>query len=130
MREQSCQVIAKIGNKVASLPLRVTSTPVYKMVAELENDPSGEVNKSILRITVTDRDGKPCEGRKVEIFVVGGSSDCSVVTTSSEGTALAVITWDSTYPGIQQVTLVSEGLSPVVVQRSNLENKPGTKLSN
>jgi len=130
LREKKGSVAVRIGQKTATLPINVVAASVYKISATLDNDPSGDTNRSILAVTIKDQYGKAGAGRKVDISVIGGSSDCPSLQTSSDGTASAIITWDPSCPGTPQVTISSEGLSPITITRPIPGDKPEPDTSN
>ncbi|MDI6828254.1 MAG: phosphodiester glycosidase family protein [Armatimonadota bacterium] len=109
------EIVVKLGNRIASLPIQVVSKSAGKLTAELVADPSGEPNKSILNVLVTDVAGKPVKDCMVSVKVTGGASDQPWKNTDADGKVSFAITWEESTGG--EVTASAEGLSPFTIKR-------------
>ena len=112
------EVAAKLGSRIARIPVKTVAGPASTLTATLEADATGTPNRSTLVVSVTDLNDNSVQGQQVSVRVVGGTSDQASLTTAQDGKASTGITWDAA-PGTQaRVTVTAGELAPVVVQRA------------
>jgi len=110
-------VTAKIGSRIASLPVEATPGLPDKLTARFESDPTGAPNRSLLKVSVRDVNGNCVEGCQVSVQVMGGTPDQPSLTTAKDGTASTGITWEAALGTPASATITCAALPAVVVER-------------
>jgi hypothetical protein len=102
------QVLAHIGAKQVSIPVRVlpdTPSQLRAALGAVENNPP---DRNLLTVTVLDRFGNPIRGQKVTVAIQGGEL-LGPLNTGEDGKAMAEIVWDAP-PEKRLLTAVSGNL--------------------
>jgi len=103
-------VVALIGEKRAELPVIVVPGKPAKLTAKIVPDPTGAPNLGQVVVKLTDANGNGIAGKEVTITITGGMPDSRYKTTDAKGSAVFIVTWDSTKDNAK-VKVSSAGLT-------------------
>lgn len=115
-RAHAGTISARIGQKTASIPIEVFSTQSGKLAATFQPDPSGDVKKSLLTVSLTDSSGNPITGRKVVVKITGGVPDCVEAATDENGQFAMIVTWNDPADALDSALIEAAGVPSLTVR--------------
>lgn len=111
------EVVVKLGSRAARTTIETVAGPPQKVRATLDGDKSGAENRSILSITIYDRNWNVLEGVALQVTVTGGKLDRTDIVSGDAGKVSVGITWEAPSGGQAEVSCAD--LPPVAVEREN-----------
>jgi hypothetical protein len=108
------EVVVKLGSRMARTTIETVAGPPRKVLTSLDPDRS-DSNRSILSITVDDKNWNVLGGVSLQVAVTGGKLDRTDIVTGDAGKVSVGITWDA--PSVGQAEISCDDLPPVVVTR-------------
>jgi len=109
------EIVVKLGSRLASTIIETLPGPPQKLLASLEKDNPDTTNRSVVVITVTDKNWNRLKGVTVKVKGARCTPDSAQGVTGEDGKVSIGITWDGASGG--QVEVTSGSLKPVVVKQ-------------